>query len=58
VRLIEDPDLRARVGQAARARIESAYSLAAVLPRYLEVLGRLGVHAQPATATATAVAAS
>jgi glycosyltransferase involved in cell wall biosynthesis len=45
VRLIEDPDLRARVGQAARARIESAYSLVAVLPRYLDVLAKLGVHA-------------
>src|SRR5204863_2488648 len=47
VRLIEDPDLRARVGAAARARIESAYSLQAVLPRYQEVLGRLGVAAAP-----------
>jgi glycosyltransferase involved in cell wall biosynthesis len=47
VRLIEDPDLRARVGAAARTRIESAYSLQAVLPRYREVLGRLGVAATP-----------
>lgn len=43
VRLIRDPDLRARVGQAARARVETAYSLAAVLPRYLDVMSRLGV---------------
>jgi glycosyltransferase involved in cell wall biosynthesis len=43
VSLIEDPDLRARMGTAARGRIEADYSLAAVLPRYLEVLGRLGV---------------
>ena len=43
IRLIEDPDLRARTGKAARVRIESAYSLAAVLPRYLEVLARVGV---------------
>jgi glycosyltransferase involved in cell wall biosynthesis len=43
VRLIEDPDLRARVATAARARIEAAYSLRAVLPRYLEILHRLGV---------------
>jgi glycosyltransferase involved in cell wall biosynthesis len=43
VELVGDPDLRARVGKAARARIESAYSLAAVLPRYLSVLERLGL---------------
>jgi glycosyltransferase involved in cell wall biosynthesis len=45
-RLIEDPDLRARIGGAARARIEAAYSLAAVLPRYLQVLARVGVDAR------------
>jgi glycosyltransferase involved in cell wall biosynthesis len=49
VRLIEDPALRARVGSAARARIESAYSLRAVVPRYREVLARLGL-AGPASA--------
>jgi glycosyltransferase involved in cell wall biosynthesis len=41
VRLIEDPDLRARTGAAARARVGAAYSLPAVLPRYLEIIGRL-----------------
>jgi len=45
VALIEDPELRARVGQAGRARVESAYSLPAVLPRYLQVLDRLGLSA-------------
>ena len=43
VALVEDPALRERVGKAGRARIESAYSLAAVLPRYLSVLERLGL---------------
>jgi len=43
VRLVEDPDLRARVGAAARARIEAAYSLDAVVPRYLATLARVGV---------------
>ena len=35
-----DPDLRRRVGEAARHRIETAESLAAGLPRYLEILRR------------------
>jgi glycosyltransferase involved in cell wall biosynthesis len=43
VTLVEDPDLRARMGKAARKRIEEAYSLAAVLPRYLSVLERVGL---------------
>jgi glycosyltransferase involved in cell wall biosynthesis len=43
VRLIDDPDLRARVGAAARARAESAYSIEAAIPRYEEVLRRLGL---------------
>jgi glycosyltransferase involved in cell wall biosynthesis len=43
VRLIDDPDLRARVGTLARRRVENSYSLAAVLPRYLAVLGRVGL---------------
>ena len=38
VRLIEDPALRAAVGQRARARVEEAYSLRAVVPRYKEVI--------------------
>jgi glycosyltransferase involved in cell wall biosynthesis len=41
VELIGDPALRARVGAAGRTRVETAYSLPAVLPRYLEVLERL-----------------
>jgi glycosyltransferase involved in cell wall biosynthesis len=41
VALIEDPELRARVGAAGRARVESAYSLPSVLPRYLEIIRRL-----------------
>jgi glycosyltransferase involved in cell wall biosynthesis len=41
VRLIGDPALRERVGAAGRARVEAAYSLPAVLPRYLEVIERL-----------------
>jgi glycosyltransferase involved in cell wall biosynthesis len=47
VRLIDDPDLRARVGVAARARVEAAYSLEAVIPRYQEILARLGVQPAP-----------
>jgi glycosyltransferase involved in cell wall biosynthesis len=42
IALAFDPDLRCRVGEAARRRIETAYSLTAVLPRYLEILRRLG----------------
>ncbi|MCX5747469.1 MAG: glycosyltransferase family 4 protein [Proteobacteria bacterium] len=42
IALVGDPDLRATIGRAARARVESAYSMAAVLPRYLSVLDRLG----------------
>ena len=41
IALIGDPDLRQRMGTAARARVESAYSLRSVLPRYLEVLGKV-----------------
>lgn len=43
VDLIDSPDLRARVGEAASTRIEQAYSLASVVPRYLTVLEQLGV---------------
>jgi glycosyltransferase involved in cell wall biosynthesis len=38
VRLIDDPALRAAVGERARARVEAAYSLRAVVPRYKEVI--------------------
>ncbi|MDB4962784.1 MAG: hypothetical protein JWP01_2783 [Myxococcales bacterium] len=36
--LARDRDLRMRMGAAGRQRVESAYSVTAVLPRYLEVL--------------------
>jgi hypothetical protein len=35
---VEDPALRHEVGLRARARVEAAYSLRAVTPRYLDVL--------------------
>jgi glycosyltransferase involved in cell wall biosynthesis len=41
VRLIENPDLRVQVGGHARQRVEAAYSVAAVAPRYLEVVNRV-----------------
>jgi glycosyltransferase involved in cell wall biosynthesis len=43
VQLVSDPELRDQIASAARARIESSYSLSAVLPRYLSVLQRLGM---------------
>ena len=36
--MVEDPDLRAQIGDRARKRVLSAYSLAAVLPQYLHLL--------------------
>jgi glycosyltransferase involved in cell wall biosynthesis len=36
--LIDDPELRARIGAAARERIVADYSLSALLPRYQSVL--------------------
>ncbi len=41
VRLIKDPELRAQVGGRARQRVQAAYSIAAVLPRYLQILRSL-----------------
>ncbi len=41
VRLIDDPELRRRVGRAARLRVEADYSIAALLPRYLALLAQL-----------------
>jgi glycosyltransferase involved in cell wall biosynthesis len=41
VRLIEDPELRAQVGGRARQRVQDAYSIAAVAPRYLDILRTL-----------------
>jgi glycosyltransferase involved in cell wall biosynthesis len=38
VRLIEDAELRAHIGQRARARVQAAYSLTAVVPHYLDVI--------------------
>jgi glycosyltransferase involved in cell wall biosynthesis len=37
-RLVMDPDLRRAVGERARARVEAAYSLRAVLPRYQNLI--------------------
>ena len=42
VRLISDPDLRQRMGDRARARVEAAYSLNAVVPRYRRIFEELG----------------
>ncbi|HEY2900673.1 MAG TPA: glycosyltransferase family 4 protein [Polyangia bacterium] len=42
VNLVEDPALRAEMGQRARARVEEGYSLQAVVPRYLDVLRSVG----------------
>jgi len=42
VRLITDPDLRLQMGQRARARVEAAYSLNAVVPRYRQIFEELG----------------
>jgi glycosyltransferase involved in cell wall biosynthesis len=39
-RLIEDPDLRARMGQAGRAIAQREYSLATHAPRFVQVLQR------------------
>ena len=36
--LARDRDLRVRMGNAGRRRVEDAYSVSAVVPRYLEVL--------------------
>jgi len=41
IQLVGDPDLRANIGTAARARVEAAYSIAAVLPLYRRVLESL-----------------
>lgn len=43
VELIADADLRARAGKLARARVEAAYAIAALVPRYLEIIRRLGL---------------
>jgi glycosyltransferase involved in cell wall biosynthesis len=40
-RLIDDPELRTRLGAHARRTAEARFSVAAVLPRYLEVFKRL-----------------
>jgi glycosyltransferase involved in cell wall biosynthesis len=41
ITLARDSHLRSRMGAAARARIETSYSITAVVPRYLEVLARM-----------------
>jgi glycosyltransferase involved in cell wall biosynthesis len=40
-RLVTDPGLRRQVGERARARVEGAYSLRAVLPRYKALIAEL-----------------
>jgi glycosyltransferase involved in cell wall biosynthesis len=42
-RLIEDPELRAKLGAAGRARVEERYSVRAMLPRYRDSLMRAAV---------------
>ncbi|MCX5741110.1 MAG: glycosyltransferase family 4 protein [Proteobacteria bacterium] len=42
--LARDRELRRRMGQAARARVEASYSVTAVVPQYLEVLARVARH--------------
>lgn len=39
--LIDNPDLRARQGAAGRARVETEYSVASVVPKYLTLFERL-----------------
>jgi glycosyltransferase involved in cell wall biosynthesis len=41
VRLIQDPDLRNRMGERARARVESAYSLDVVADQYQALIHSL-----------------
>jgi glycosyltransferase involved in cell wall biosynthesis len=41
VELIQDSRLRAEMGAAARARVDAAYTLDAVVPHYLEIFARL-----------------
>jgi glycosyltransferase involved in cell wall biosynthesis len=41
VSLVEDPALRRAVGARARARVETAYSIRAVVPLYEQVISRL-----------------
>jgi glycosyltransferase involved in cell wall biosynthesis len=38
-RLIEDPDLRSRIGTAGRARMDQEYSYKAFLPKFLSITG-------------------
>ena len=48
VRLIQAPGLRRQVGARARRRIVAAYSVQAVIPKYLGLLGRLAAGSPPA----------
>jgi glycosyltransferase involved in cell wall biosynthesis len=42
VALVEDPSLRRAVGERARARVEAAYSVRAVVPLYKDVIAAAG----------------
>ena len=44
-RLIEDPELRHRMGEASRALAEERFSLAAVVERHRQVYAELASHA-------------
>lgn len=46
--LQRDPDLRRRMGAAGRRRVEESYSLAAVAPRFADLLRRLAGRGRPA----------
>jgi glycosyltransferase involved in cell wall biosynthesis len=39
-RLVQDPELRRRLGEAARRRVEEAYSVQACLPHFIQTLSR------------------
>ena len=41
LRLVDDAALRARMGAAARARVEAEYSVAAVIPKWAQILKRM-----------------
>jgi glycosyltransferase involved in cell wall biosynthesis len=45
-RLVQDPELRWRLGEAARRRVEEAYSIQAWLPLFVETLSRAAQKAE------------
>ena len=46
-KLVEDPALRAKMGAAARASVESEYSIDAAVPKYLALFERLSKQPKP-----------